>query len=408
MKKIVSVILFCMLLIQISTGCGKEQKEDTDYFSITYQLQQMLNYKWYLYSSFKPVWGGAIFLYIICPEGEYFLTSGYEDGATKGIHFRGASTTKTFTAASIMLLHQNGLLNIDDHITDIIPGTEKPYVPDNETYAIPFKDQITIRLLLQHRAGVFDVSNSIIPETVSAPYAGMYYISYIRDVLGDDDHTFTFDELVGVVSKNNLEYSPPDTEFHYSNTGFSILGTIIERVSNKSYAEFVKENFLLPNGLEETSFPAEGYECTLPPPYVEGYLLYEDVLYNVTEDNMSPHVAEGNVITTPEDLGRWISFLLSGKTALHQQFADMMMSYQPTGESHLYYGLGITYTPGLGYGHNGGHSGYLTVMRYDPEFDTTLVIFSSAMDGADLNGELYFLYDVGYAARQILGYLTQQ
>jgi D-alanyl-D-alanine carboxypeptidase len=85
------------------------------------------------------------------------------------IQFGAASSTKSFTAAGILKLHQQGKLNIDDLITANIPGTNQPYIPNTSGYAIPNKNRITIRLLLQHRAGVFDVTNDEIPDTTNAP-----------------------------------------------------------------------------------------------------------------------------------------------------------------------------------------------------------------------------------------------
>jgi len=65
------------------------------------------------------------------------------------------STTKTFTAAAIMLLHQEGKLDISHHITGNIPGKNKCYIPDTQDYDIPYKDQITI----WHHSGQSDVQD---------------------------------------------------------------------------------------------------------------------------------------------------------------------------------------------------------------------------------------------------------
>jgi D-alanyl-D-alanine carboxypeptidase len=371
------------------------------------QLQTMLDDNWADYGDTRPNWGGELVLNILTPGRHYFVTTAPGGGVTDATHFRAASTTKTFTAASIMLLLQRGLLNIDDRISDIIPGRTIPYVPDTAAYAIPYKHDITIKLLLQHRAGVFDVSNDPVPPSAAAPYAGKYYLDYVRTDLGDDDHTFTFDELAAVVADHALTYGPPDSEFHYSNTGYSILAKIIERVSGLSYEAFVRINFFILNGLMESSLPYEGADQTLPAPYAEGYVWSQDVLYQVTEDNMSGNVAEGNLITTPHDLTWWAYRLYRGEAGLAPEYVAMMMDYLPTGESHRFYGLGCNYTPGLGYGHNGGTQGYLTILRYDPAYDVTLLLFASAFNADDLYGQLDFMYEVAYDARRILGYPTE-
>ena len=405
MKKISTILLVCIcsliIIISANTACICSKSNYSQYFS---EMQNMLNNEWASYSESKLNGNGGVALHIISPKGDFFVSAGMGEEVTKNIHFRGASTTKTFTAASIFLLQQNGLLNIDDKITDFIPGRDSPYVPNSPDYAVPYKNDITIRQLLEHRAGVFDVSNNPIPSTVSAPYAGKRYIGYVREDLGEDDHDFTFDELVGVVASNGLYFTPPGTEFHYSNTGYSILGEIIERVSGKSYAQFVQDNFLTTNNFNETNFPFKGNDQTLPLPYAEGYLWYQNSSYQTTKDNMSPHVAEGNVITTPQELAEWVKRLIRGESGLDQEYAEMMMDVHPTGEMHQFYGLGCIYTPGLGYGHNGGHVGYMTVMRYDPDYDVTLVIFSNILNADDSEGQMNFMYGIGYSAREILGY----
>ena len=364
------------------------------------QLFGLIEEKWAEYVADKSGFNGSLSMRIISPRGDFFVTTDM-DNLARDTHFRGASTTKTFTAAAILLLHQEGRLDIDDKITQQIPGKDIPYVPDTSDYAIPFKENITIRQLLAHTAGVFDVSNSRIPENVSAPYAGQNYLDYIKE--SAPEHTFTFDELVGVVATNQLSYFPPGEGFHYSNTGCSLLGKIVERVSGLSYASFVEQRLLQPNDLEDTSFPALGSERDLPAPYVKGYTYVNGELYETTQDNVSPHVAEGNVITTADDLCKWGKLLYSGQAGVNSDLVAQMIDVKPTGEEHVVYGLGTEFTEGLGFGHNGAHAGYLTVMRYDKGTDTAVVIFASILNADDIYRQLSFLYEVGREAKQILG-----
>ena len=373
----------------------------TDYSK---QLKSGLEQKWAEYLADKPGFNGSVAMKIVTPKGEFFATANLAENITGGVHFRGASTTKTFTAAAILLLHQKGQLNIEDNITQTIPGKNLPYVPDSADYAIPYKNNITIRQLLGHTAGVFDLSNSEIPANVSAPYAGLFYLDYIKEKT--PEHNFTFDELVGVVASNQLSYFAPGESFHYSNTGYSILGKIVERVSGLSYASFVEQRLLQPNDLENTSFPALGSERQLPEPYVEGYTYTTGELYATTEDNMSPNVAEGNVITTADDLSKWGKLLFSGQAGVNYDVVAQMIDVKPTGDQHVVYGLGTEYAEGLGFGHNGAHAGYMTVMRYDKQTDTTVVIYSPTLYADDLYGQLTAMYEIGRQAKQTLGYST--
>ena len=240
----ISAVLLCLVFAPKSAWAVSEIHR------LAYQseLESMARDQWEAYGSAYADWQGGLAIRISSPQGDYFVQTGFDQPASPDTHFRGASTTKTFTAAAIMLLQQQGLLDIDDFVTDDIPGTGQAYLPDSSEYDIPFKSRITIRQLLQHRAGVFDVTNSDIPDSVDAPYAGMRYRNYVSEVLGDPYHSYTFDELTGVVADNGLYYFEPDAGFHYSNTGYGLLGKIIERISGLTYAEFVGQNLLEPNG----------------------------------------------------------------------------------------------------------------------------------------------------------------
>jgi D-alanyl-D-alanine carboxypeptidase len=266
------------------------------------------------------------------------------------------------------------------------------YLPNTPEYNIPNKDSITILDLLRHRAGVFDVSNDPIPDTVSSslPYKGLNYIEYILD--SDPLHTFTFDELIKVAAQGQLSYFLPNTAYHYSNTGYSILGKIIERVSQKSYQQFLMEDIILPMGLQHTSMPVLGTDQNIPEPFVPGYVLTADSLVNVTMSNISANVGEGTLLTTPYDLSHFLRKLLSGQGVLSPHLVNsVMMNCLPNGSIYAGgYGCGLSYLNNLGYGHSGAHEGYLSQMAYDPQIDFTIVVFTN---GWNLKGGTSTLFD---------------
>jgi D-alanyl-D-alanine carboxypeptidase len=294
-----------------------------------------------------------------------------------------------------MLLHQQGKLDIDDVVTASIPGGSAPYLPDTADYAIPYKEQITIRALLGHRAGVFDVANDPVPATAPFPYAGEKYPLWVKD--RDDAHTFTIDELVGVVAVNQLSYFAPGTSYHYSDTGYSLLGKIVERVSGRRYDDFVHEYLLAPVGLSDTTFPHLGDDRALPPPSAAAYSYFRGVSYDVTDDqslnNMSSLVANGNVLTTPFDLATWLRALFAGQLGLSDATLRMMTDVMPTGEG-VEYGLGMLFTPGLGFGHTGGRDGYASFVSHDPERDVTIALSARIQNADDVPGYYAFLFDM--------------
>lgn len=328
-----------------------------------------------LYQHFNEKWGieknkGGFFLQVNSPSGSNLVSSNIEPGVQGNSHYRIASLSKIFTAAAIMLLQQEGKLVI----TDIIPA----YLPATPAYAIPYQDKITIKQLLQHRAGVFDVTNQDIPTTVNQPYAGKRYGEYIRDDLNQDTHTFTFDELVGVVAQNKLSNFAPGTTFGYSNTGYNLLGKIIEKASGMSYSDFIRTRFLEPLQLTNTYNVWQGTDTRMKDPFVESYLYVPGTSpISTFEDNMSIHVTEGDLVSSPADITKWIELLLTGKAGLTPQTVSMMEEMQVADVSHGVYGLGLTFNEGLGYGHDGAHLSYISTLRYNPATKTTVLMVAT-------------------------------
>lgn len=161
-------LLTIMVLSLLFAACGDSSPPNT----VQQQLQQMLttNYTAYKTANNLPENAGAL-LYVQSPRGTSVTTAGFTTPVNETYHFRIASNTKTFTAAAIMLLDQQGRLNIDHYLTDMIPAKSVPYLPATSNYEIPNKISITIKQLLAHRAGVYDITNDPLPTT-SLPQSG--------------------------------------------------------------------------------------------------------------------------------------------------------------------------------------------------------------------------------------------
>ncbi|MEO5996623.1 MAG: serine hydrolase domain-containing protein [Chitinophagaceae bacterium] len=383
-------ILLFIIVLFINTGC---KKNPTGKINLKESLQKILDENVPAYKAKfpgKPI-GFGLYVKKAGSFGhgkssqDVYVSSGFPQNYGENIQFRGASTTKSFTAAAILTLQQQNKINLDDLITDNIPGTNQPYIPATPEFAIPYKDKITIRLLLQHRAGVFDVTNDPVPAAANAPYAGKKYVDYIFAQQGDN-HTFTIPELVNVIAKNQLSYFTPGTSFHYSNVGFHLLAVIIERVSGKRYHQFLQDEFLTPLQLNHTHFPYLGTDQSMPAPYVTSWLK-TDAFYEIDKDNVSPIVADGNIITTPADLANWANALYATNTILNADLHAQMITGVPTLEkNHVMYGLGTEMNPpDLGYGHNGAHPAYMTIMRYNPETKASYVLVTNFLDATSLD-----------------------
>jgi len=391
-------LLFFML------GCKNDDNGSHQNVSKTKEIQALIDNFTNDFQSKMPETTIGIGLYVLGDDGAFYISSEFPEEYAENIHFRVASNSKTFTAAAILKLHQENKLNIDDFITNLIPGTDRPYVPNTENYNVPYKEQITIRDLLLHRTGVFDVSNNPVPESVNAPYAGEYYIDYIKTLYGED-HTFSFEELISVVAQHQISDFTPGEQFHYSNTGYNILGVIIEKVSGKRMHEYLEEEFFMPLQLENTYSPHLGTDQQLPSPYVTSYVKIDGEVTEIDKDNLSSAISEGQIISTPKSLAKWGKALYGTDLVLNPDVLAMMIHGQPADASHGFYGLGTQVFPtDLGYGHDGARLAYLSTMRYHPESKRTYVIFTNHLNVDDFSGEANSLYD---AIRGVIEILDQ-
>lgn len=383
MRKYLTLLTALIIIFSFVNKTQAQTESDFRSGKIQTLLDSLANY----YRVSKRVPDGGFYLYIMTSKGNYIFSSGINPAVSQYSNLRVASITKTFTAASIMMLHDQGKLNIDDKITGNFPGTNTPYLPTDGNYDIPYKEDITIKMLLGHRAGVFDVTNSAIPAGIPQPYAGKHYLEYIRELPNNDTHTFTFDELVGVVAKNKLSYFEPGTDFHYSNTGYNILGKIIERASGESYSDFVQFHFFNPLVFSARSV-YKGDDMNMPDPHIEGYVYTGTETVDATVDNMSGNVSEGNIIANPYNLATWMKLLLTGQAGVSMSSVNLMKEMQKADAQHGVYGLGLTVTDGLGYGHDGAHAGYLNTLRYNPDTGISVLIASNLWDVSDNTNSL--------------------
>lgn len=238
LKMMVAIALSLLLLaIPVACGCGR----DTDnHASIQGKLQDLLD----RVVSEKNV-PGIVLQVLDLRQGEWSLASGMADIDSQTpmdptYRFRCASNTKTFTAAAIMLLKQEGLLQLDDPIAR--------YVPEMH---IPLDSVITIRHLLAHRSGMADY----VSET-----------DLLNILQEDPHHAFTPEELVQASIDHGFDFYP-GTQFSYSNTGYVVAALIIEKANLEglTYPEFIKACLLEPLGLTDTFVTMD---WKIPSPYM--------------------------------------------------------------------------------------------------------------------------------------------
>ncbi|GAB3942318.1 serine hydrolase domain-containing protein [Spirosoma harenae] len=348
------------------------------------------------------------------PAQTYFASSvpAGRQPLTPQTYFRFASNTKNFTATAILKMYQDDWLDYKAHITDLIPGTNEPYVPAGADWNIPSKSQITIEQLLQHSAGVYDVDNDPVPGL-----NGESYVNYVQT--RDSSHQFTAEQLIKPLIDHQLRYFAPGTGYHYSNTGYTILSRIIERVYSaksgrmRTYADYLNDHVTGPASRVpvSVSFPYRTDDQLLPLPSVAS-LIRQSAKWGVGFGpvNMSAHVGEGNGYGTLTALNTYIRSLMRGENVLNPQSAYLMRTDGSSANPR--YGLGCNQFANLGYGHNGAIAGYLSVMAYDPDTDVSVIILLPLWDFS--KGEASFetcfrhMYNAGYAAKGALGYPSRR
>ncbi len=354
MKKLFLVqILFLFIVLQ---SCSTEETCVSPVIpNIGAELQTMLDGEYENYINKYPGFPGGFAIHVSYPGGDDFLQSGFSEPISKNHYLRAQSITKTFTASGIMLLHQKGLLNIHQTIINTIPNSIEPYIPNTPNYNIPHKDQINIWHLLTHRAGVYDPVND---DT-----------SYLDSVLATNpNYTFSLDEIIGYVARLQISYFPPGTDYHYSNAGYVILAKIIERVSGKSYKQFMIDEFVNPLGLNATSFLDKGEEQTLPNPFVNSLAWANNQTLDLTEQNMTYNIGEGNMISSTDDLNKFLKLLINGDAGISSlNVNNYMMDCRPISDiGAVSVGFGLEYYNNLGYGKGGDGAGFTIRSFYDP------------------------------------------
>jgi D-alanyl-D-alanine carboxypeptidase len=355
-KSIAAAVCLFVALMVVSTlcvSCGTGALDQSKQDKLDAALQK----------TFKAGGPPGMMFGVWTPEGSWMKAVGEADiesgrALDTTDRFRIASVTKTFTAEVVLQLVDEKKIGLDDSVDRYIPG-------------IPDGDKITIRMLLNHTAGLYDL---------------------------DDDN------LMGEIQKNPLrkwkprellDYAlshPPDfapgERMEYSNTNYIVLGMIIEKVTGSRYEEEVRARLIEPLGLNNTGFPT-GPDLTGS--YSKGYTpgivvgKPDQELVDVSTMDMSWDWAAGAMYSTLDDLHVWVDAYVEGKLISpdthkeQEQFVPWTSISEGLG-INVGYGLGMTDLGGL-YGHGGNDPGYNTVMYYLPKQKAAFVGFNNVLPG---------------------------
>jgi len=289
---------------------------------------------------------------LVVKNGETVLRKGYglanvELGVPiqPDMVFEIGSVTKQFTAAAILMLAERGLLSIDDEITR--------HLPDYPTHG----HKITIDHLLTHTSGI--PSYTDLPE----------WMGRVREDL-------KVEQLIAMFKDRPLEFAPGE-RWAYNNSAYVLLGAVIEKVSGKTYEDFIEQEIFKPLGMTRSSY---GHNTELVPGRVEGYDKGNDGYQRARYLSMTQPYAAGSLLSTVDDLARWSDALWGGKVLKPESLKRMLTPAKlSSGSSTRYaYGLGIgEYAGRTIVEHGGGIFGFVSDTLRVPDEGIFVAILSN-------------------------------
>jgi D-alanyl-D-alanine carboxypeptidase len=250
------------------------------------------------------------------------------------------SVTKTFVATTVLQLVGERRVRLDAPIGR--------YLPD--VVGGQLGREVTVRMLLNHTSGIGNYTDAILRTP--------------DDIVNVGKRTYTPQELVATGLALPVT-GAPGARFSYTNTGYVILGLLIERITRHPYATEVSQRILRPLGLRHSYFP--GTDLYIRGPHLNAYVVWTDgTLRDFTVYNMSWGWAAGEMISTAHDLDVFYRALLSGWLLRPDLLAQMKTTvpFDPSAPEQGGYGLGIAYLDlpcGRAWGHTGGVIGQTTV-----------------------------------------------
>ncbi|MFW5893164.1 MAG: serine hydrolase [Bacillota bacterium] len=238
--------------------------------------------------------------------------------------FHSASVGKVFASALIMMAIESKNLRLDTKVADILDDKllDRLFVYKGKDY----KDEVTLEHLLGHTSGVNDYFEGKVKGTKP----------FMEKVLLERDHQFTPYELLDFTRDFQEAVGRPGEKFVYSDTGYVLLGLVLETMHEKPYAKILREKIFTPLGLEDTllAFYDERFDATkIAPIHFKGHEMSQ-------AKSLSCDHAGGGIITTTKDLARFLGGLFEGELIDQDSLRTMM---RPRHRFHgiMRYGLGM-------------------------------------------------------------------
>jgi len=255
------------------------------------------------------------------------------------------SITKQFTSAAIMKLVEQGRVRLDDDLSKYVPQ-------------FPLQGKkVSIHQLLNHTSGIHSYTSS--PS----------WQKTWNEVLSPD-------AIIKFVAADTFDFAP-GSAYRYNNTGYVLLGMVIEKASGQSYAKYLDTQFFKPLGLRQTSYcPSH----TSDPAFALGYSKGPNGTVRAQFLDLSHPFSAGALCSTVGDLVKWQRALDAGKVVSPASYALMSTADTLNSGRKINYGFGLV--PGMFNGHKtishtGGINGFATAATYVPDDSLSIVVFTN-------------------------------
>jgi CubicO group peptidase (beta-lactamase class C family) len=292
---------------------------------------------------------------LVMKDGETLLRKGYgladleqAIAIEPDMVFRIGSVTKQFTAAAILLLEEAGKLSVQEDL--------RKYLPDYPTHG----RVITIEHLLTHTSGI-------------RSYTDM--ASFGENIRKD----MTIDEVIALFKDEPLTFEPGE-KYAYNNSGYFLLGAIIEKASGKSYESFLQEKIFEPLGMTQTYY---GSAARIIPKRAQGYDGANGEFQNAEYLSMTLPYAAGSLLSTVDDLAKWDRALQKPGLLSRQSLEKWWKPFHlANGESiHYGYGWGISeYEGHRVVSHGGGINGFTCHFLRMPDDGIVVAVLTNRND----------------------------
>jgi CubicO group peptidase (beta-lactamase class C family) len=285
---------------------------------------------------------------LVLRNGQPIVRAGYgladletHTPATAATNYRLASVTKQFTAASILLLAEEGKLKLSDPVRKWLPTLPKA------------ADPITIRHLLTHTSGLIDYED-VIPDSFKAQ-------------LHDAD-------VLKLLESQDRLYFHPGGDYRYSNSGYSLLALIVERASGRTFATFLRERIFQPLGMNNTLAHEDGISTVTNRAF--GYTQEQGRWTRTDQSQTSAVLGDGGIYSSIDDLAKWDAALYDGRLLPQKALQAAFKPATHTDDPEVAYGYGWRIT-GETLWHSGETVGFRNVIVRYPQQKLTVVVLTN-------------------------------